>query len=140
MSILINSQTQCNATHKRVLLIEDTPDIRETLRMLLELWGYQVDDAADGEEGLAKAVLSPPDVALIDIGLPRISGLDVARRLRADMGDKILLIALTGFGHPSDRRRSKAAGFDAHLVKPLDLDRLGHLLQLERNHCAFQTV
>ncbi len=105
----------------RVLVVEDNFDGRESLRELLELWGYAVDLAATGKQGLAKALGAPPDAALIDIGLPEMDGNEVARRIRAELdGDEIALIAMTGYGQPEDRRRALAAGFDTYLVKPVD--------------------
>ncbi|HZR07404.1 MAG TPA: ATP-binding protein, partial [Myxococcales bacterium] len=117
------------AGRKRLLLIEDNPDIGETLRDLLQLLGHRVELAADGLRGVQLALAIRPDVALVDIGLPGIDGYEVARRLRAtDAGKQILLVALTGYGRPEDRDRSLAAGFDAHLVKPVDPDELNALI------------
>jgi CheY-like chemotaxis protein len=82
--------------------------------------GYQVDVAADGVEGVEQGLAHRPRAALIDLGLPRLDGYDVARRLRAEYGDDILLVAYTGYGNPEDRERSRQAGFDAHLVKSAD--------------------
>jgi two-component system, sensor histidine kinase len=114
---------------KRLLLVEDNPDIGETLRDLLQLLGHRVELAADGLRGVQLALATRPDVALVDIGLPGIDGYEVARRLRAtDAGRQILLVALTGYGRPEDRERSLEAGFDAHLVKPVDPDDLNALL------------
>ncbi len=108
-----------------LLLIEDNPDIGETLRDLLQLLGHQVEWADDGLRGVQLALTTQPEVALVDIGLPGIDGYEVARRLRAnEQGKRMLLIALTGYGRPEDRRRSLDAGFDAHLVKPIDADEL----------------
>src|SRR5262245_48957672 len=104
----------------RVLVIEDHPDGRATLRTLLELLGYQVEVAEDGPGGVARALLHPPDIALVDIGLPQLDGYQVAEQLRAALGPRIYLVAQTGYGRPEDRQRALAAGFDVHLVKPLD--------------------
>ena len=117
------------AGRKRLLLVEDNPDIGETLRDLLQLLGHRVELAADGLRGVQLALAIRPDVALVDIGLPGIDGYEVARRLRAtDAGKQILLVALTGYGRPEDRDRSLEAGFDAHLVKPVDPDELNALI------------
>jgi len=113
-----------------ILIIEDNADARETLRKLLELAGHRVRTASDGAAGLEAALAALPEVALVDIGLPKLDGYEVARRIRAatDGGRTPLLIALTGYGLEEDRQRALAAGFDAHLVKPFDEDELGKLL------------
>ncbi|NVD97328.1 response regulator [Massilia sp. BJB1822] len=108
-----------------VLLIEDNEDGREMMSMMLSCYGYQVHHAADGLQGLAVAASARPDVALVDIGLPGIDGYEVARRLRANPDTRhIRLIALTGYGLAEDQRRVLDAGFDMHLVKPVDIDNL----------------
>lgn len=105
----------------RILIVEDNVDSREMLREWLEMSGHQVSEAADGPSGLEAALEQRPDVALIDVGLPGIDGYEMARRVREALGEEpMILIALTGYGSPEDRRRSRAAGFDAHLVKPLN--------------------
>jgi CheY-like chemotaxis protein len=105
---------------RRVLIIEDNDDARESLRILLESVGHRVAEARDGPRGVALALAEPPDVVLIDLGLPGLDGYDVARRLRSTLGGKTpRLIAVTGYGQAADRQRSKEAGFDAHLVKPV---------------------
>ncbi|MTV37102.1 response regulator [Duganella radicis] len=109
----------------RVLLIEDNDDGREMMGMMLSGYGYQVESAADGLLGLTAARDCQPDLALVDIGLPGIDGYEVARRLRADPATRaIRLIALTGYGQAEDLRRVMDAGFDRHLVKPVDIDQL----------------
>ena len=115
--------------HCRLLLIEDNDDARESLRTALELGGYEVRGARDGQEGLALARVEPPDVALIDLGLPGVDGFEIARALRAEPATAAAtLVAVTGYGQPDDVRRSREAGFDVHLVKPVDADRLSTLL------------
>jgi CheY-like chemotaxis protein len=111
-----------------VLLIEDSEDNREMLRMLLELDGFRVDVAADGEQGVKQAVALRPHVALVDLGLPALDGYEVARQVRAALGPSIRLVALTGYGQPEDRARTAAAGFDAHVTKPVDHDALKAVL------------
>ncbi|MES2260070.1 MAG: response regulator [Pseudomonadota bacterium] len=116
-----------------VLLIEDNDDGREMMSMMLSCYGYEVRHAADGLQGLEVAASFLPDLALVDIGLPGIDGYEVARRLRADTSTRAMkLIALTGYGLAEDQRRVLEAGFDMHLVKPVDID---HLMQAIGN-CA----
>ena len=126
---------------KRLLLVEDNPDIGETLRDLLQIFGHRVELAGDGLRGVQLALATRPDAALVDIGLPGIDGYEVARRLRAtDAGKEIVLVALTGYGRPEDRERAIQSGFDAHLVKPVDPDELNQLLATlsERRQAAGQ--
>lgn len=103
----------------RLLLIEDHDDAREMARLGLELLGQTVHVAADGETGIQMALAEPSDAVIVDLGLPGIDGYQVGRRLREALGDRIRLVALTGYGQPDDRRRVHEAGFDAHLVKPV---------------------
>jgi len=115
---------------QHVLLIEDNDDGREMMAMMLEAQQYRVVSAIDGLEGLRKAAENLPDIALVDIGLPGIDGYEVARRMRADPATSgVRLIALTGYGQEGDRARALAAGFDAHLVKPVELAKLMHVLE-----------
>jgi signal transduction histidine kinase/CheY-like chemotaxis protein len=118
------------AVHPRkILLIEDNQDGREMLRDLLRSWGHQVIDVGDGLDGLNAMRRQLPDVALVDVGLPGLDGYELARQVRAlPNGDKVCLIAVTGYGQPEDRRRAQEAGFDAHLVKPVDIYKLEQLL------------
>src|SRR3954468_16542152 len=114
---------------RRVLIIEDQQDARESLRMLLELDGHDVAIARDGAEGLAKLANMDPDAALVDIGLPGIDGYEVARRAKELPNRKnILLIALSGYAQREDRERSREAGFDLHLAKPVAYDDLRQAL------------
>jgi signal transduction histidine kinase len=108
-----------------VLLIEDNDDGREMMATMLGACGYSVQQAADGVQGVQLAHAVAPDVALVDIGLPGIDGYEVARRLRQQADTRhIKLIALTGYGLADDQRRVLEAGFDLHLVKPVDIDQL----------------
>ena len=127
------------AKPRRVLVIEDSGDAREMLRMTLELAGHEVYDAADGVHGLELLNVARPDVAIIDISLPRMDGYQVAKRIREDPhGRGMLLLALTGYGSPDDSKRSLECGFDHHVVKPVDLD---HLLRLLSEGAeAFQRI
>jgi CheY-like chemotaxis protein len=113
---------------RRVLLIEDNADGRHSLSLLLRMVGHHVTAAADGNRGITAGLENPPEVALVDIGLPDIDGYEVARRLRASIGPNPFLVALTGYSQPEDRERALAAGFDAHLTKPVDLATLQALL------------
>jgi signal transduction histidine kinase len=113
---------------RHVLVIEDNTDAREMLRIALELDGHRVETAADGVSGVETALRVTPDLVLVDIGLPGLDGYAVAQRLRATLGDRVTLVALTGYGQSEDRRRTAEAGFDAHLVKPVDPDVLTRAL------------
>ena len=103
----------------RILLIEDHDDTREMVGRGLQLLGQTIALASDGETGLRMALADPPDAAVIDIGLPGADGYEIARRLRAAFGERLRLVALTGYGQADDRRLVQEAGFDAHLVKPV---------------------
>jgi PAS domain S-box-containing protein len=104
---------------RRILIIDDNKDIRDSLEMILSADGHQVSVAATGSEGLEKALHENPDVALVDVGLPDLDGYDVAGRLRADPAFTGMLIAMTGWGSASDKKRAALAGFDLHLTKPV---------------------
>jgi CheY-like chemotaxis protein len=107
---------------RRVLVIEDKPDAAESMRLLLEAFGHRVAVAHTGRAGLAVAAQFHPEVVLCDIGLPKgMDGYAVARALRQDSATAgTYLIALTGYGQEEDQRRSRDAGFDLHLTKPVD--------------------
>ncbi|HEX2658879.1 MAG TPA: ATP-binding protein [Polyangia bacterium] len=113
---------------RTVLLVEDGEDNREALAMLLELFGHKVHTAADGQEGIDRALQVRPEIALVDIGLPKVDGYEVARRLRAKLGARISLIALSGYGQPEDQARAMESGFDTHLTKPVDAEVLRRTL------------
>jgi signal transduction histidine kinase/CheY-like chemotaxis protein len=117
-------------TPRDVLIIEDNVDAADSLRALLEVRGHHVRVARDGRDGLAAILQRPPDVALVDVGLPGIDGYEVARGARAASDPRVglRLVALTGYGLPEDRARALAAGFDEHLVKPVDPSALEALL------------
>ena len=116
------------ALARRVLIVEDNPDNRLALRTLLELWGYVVEEAQDGAGAIQLFLEHRPEIALVDIGLPGLNGYEVAQRMRSTPGGKPFLVALTGYGRIDDRRKALDAGFDAHLVKPVDPDELERLL------------
>lgn len=104
----------------RIVLVEDNDDARQMLQMLLTLGGHDVDSAADGISGLEMATAKRPDIVVIDLGLPGMDGYEVARRLRGGEPPDVGLIALSGYGQPEDRRKALTAGFDAHVIKPVD--------------------
>jgi CheY-like chemotaxis protein/nitrogen-specific signal transduction histidine kinase len=113
----------------RVLVVDDNVDAAATLGLLLEACGYLVDVEHDSYHALERARHQRPDVALLDIGLPEMDGNELARRLRADaQTGAIVLVAVTGYGQEQDRRAAFEAGFDHHLVKPVDMDELAALL------------
>lgn len=124
------SSLQSRTAHtRRVLVVDDNRDAATSLSMVLELSGFETQIAYDGLQAVATAEAFLPDVLLLDIGLPKLNGYEVARHVRAEAwGASMLLIALTGWGQLEDRKKSKAAGFDLHLVKPVDIDELMKLL------------
>jgi CheY-like chemotaxis protein len=103
---------------KRVLLVEDVGDARRTLALILALSGYEVRTAPDGPSGLREALEWRPDAVLCDIGLPGLDGWELGRRLRAELGAGLLLVAVTGYAMPEDVGRSLEVGFDTHIPKP----------------------
>lgn len=116
-------------TARRVLVVDDNQDAAESLAIFLRLTGHDTHMAHDGLEAVEKAEQLSPDVILLDIGLPKINGFEAARRIRAQSrGKKLVLVALTGWGQDADRQKSREAGFDAHVVKPVDPDALTSLL------------
>jgi PAS domain S-box-containing protein len=115
--------------HGRILLVDDNIDSANSLAMLLRLKGNDIRTAHDGVEALEVAEAFHPEIVLLDIGLPKLNGYDVARRIRQQpWGQDVLLIALTGWGNDEDRRLSQEAGFNFHIVKPVDLAALDELL------------
>jgi signal transduction histidine kinase len=114
---------------RRILVADDNHDSLETLAQLLQLRGHEIHKAVDGVQALEAANRVKPDLVLLDIGMPGMDGYEVARRIRLQSwGRRATLVALTGWGQESDRRRSREAGFDSHCIKPLDLDGLLSLL------------
>jgi CheY-like chemotaxis protein/two-component sensor histidine kinase len=101
-----------------VVLVDDNDDMREMLASLLRASGHRVEDCCDGPSGLEAILELRPHVAIVDIGLPGMDGFEVARRVRAQLGTEIRLVAITGYGQPEDRARTRAAGYDVHVVKP----------------------
>jgi CheY-like chemotaxis protein len=127
--VTVSGPTAAAACRRRVLIVEDNRDALEALSCLLKLWGHDVLVASDGDTGIHSAISLRPDIALVDLGLPTIDGYEVARQVRAALGNAApLLIALTGYGAPDQRSEALAAGFDLHIVKPVEPERLAALL------------
>jgi signal transduction histidine kinase/CheY-like chemotaxis protein len=122
-----------NGHARRILIIEDQADARRALQRLLQIWGHHVDVAEDGPRGVETAATCNPDLALVDVGLPGLDGYEVARRIREKLGATIRLVALTGYGQPEDKQRAYDAGFDQHLVKPVDRDELERTVKQASN-------
>lgn len=126
----MGQKTDNRVAGKRVLIVEDNVDSADTMQMLLQIAGYEARAAYDGNAAIALAREFEPHAVLLDIGLPRKDGCEVARELRALPETKsALLVALTGFDHEEDRRRAAAAGFDAYQVKPVEPAALEKLLE-----------
>ena len=106
--------------HRRVLVVDDNADAADSLAMLLQVRGDEVRVAYDGEEALAAEGEFLPDVILLDIGMPKLSGYEVAKRVRELRGPGVLIVAITGWGQDDDRQRAREAGFDHHFTKPVD--------------------
>jgi PAS domain S-box-containing protein len=114
---------------RRLLIVDDLRDSADSLAMLMRIMGHEVHTAYDGEEAIAQATALHPDVLVLDVGMPKPNGLDVCRHIRAQpWGKGALVVALTGWGREDDRRQTEDAGFDHHLVKPVDPYALGALL------------
>jgi CheY-like chemotaxis protein len=126
----VSSSTRTDQTPAiRVLVVDDSPDSAESLAVLLQYLGYDVRTALDGLEALSTAEEFKPDLMLLDIGLPKLNGYEVAKRVRAQpYGAKMKIVALTGWGQDEDIRRSMEAGFDRHLVKPVNVADLRELM------------
>jgi CheY-like chemotaxis protein len=116
-------------SRRRILVVDDNQDSTDTLTRLLLFLGHDVRAAMTGPQALAVAEEFDPEVILLDIGLPEMDGYEVARRLRRqERFEHTVLVAVTGYGSPEDRRRSQQSGFNAHLVKPVELEALTELL------------
>jgi len=123
------AEPKAPASTRRVLIVDDNKDAADSLGILLRMMGNEVHTAHDGLEAVGAAAIFHPEVVLLDIGLPKLSGYEVARRIREqEDGVETLLVAVTGWGQPEDRRRSQEAGFDYHLTKPIDHAVLQELL------------
>jgi CheY-like chemotaxis protein len=117
------------APQRRILVVDDNVDAAESLALVLRMEGHEVRVAHDGPAALAAVEAEPPDLVFLDIGMPVMNGYDVAQRLRQRPGlENLVLVAMTGWGQEEDRRRSQEAGFDHHLVKPVEPETLHKLL------------
>jgi CheY-like chemotaxis protein len=111
------------------VVADDNADSAETLAALLRLDGHEVATASDGSEALERVQALRPEIVILDLGMPRMDGLEAARRLRTlPGGENMLLVALTGWGQPADRERTREARFDMHLVKPVDSAALAEIV------------
>jgi CheY-like chemotaxis protein len=118
------------STGRRALVIDDDRDVADTLAMVLELLGASVRVTYGGRDGLRELPAFQPDIVFLDLGMPLLDGFETARLIRqSDIGRRLRLVALTGWGQAEDRARTRAAGFDAHLTKPASLGELRSLLQ-----------
>jgi CheY-like chemotaxis protein len=110
-------------------VVDDNADVLETLAAVLRLLHYEVEAVASGEDALRRMEDWRPDVAIVDVGMPRMSGYEVASLARLQpWGSQLRLVAMTGWGEPEDQQRALSAGFDRHVVKPVDLEHLRSLL------------
>jgi signal transduction histidine kinase/ActR/RegA family two-component response regulator len=114
---------------RRIAIVEDNQDVRDLLRLKLTRLGHKVSTARDGEEGLQLLIDERPDLALVDIGLPGIDGFAVAREVRQRMGNDVVLVAVSGFGQPEDKRRAFDSGFDEHITKPAEVSDIESVLR-----------
>lgn len=116
------------AAPRKIVIVEDNTDVRELLRLRLCRLGHEVQAVGDGIAGVDTIVHAKPHMALIDIGLPHLDGYQVATRVREQLGHDVVLVAVSGFGQPEDKRKAAEAGFDDHLTKPADVDDIENLL------------
>jgi CheY-like chemotaxis protein len=114
----------------RIVLVEDNDDLRMIFREVIEQDGHHVDEASNGVEGVARILAARPDVAIIDLGLPGIDGNEVARRVRAVLGQSVALVAMTGRSSASDQHDAHTAGFDTHMTKPIQRAQLQQMLEM----------
>jgi len=117
------------AARRRILVADDNIDALDSLAMLLEFAGHEVQKARDGAEALESARAWRPDIMLLDLGMPKLTGYEVAQRVRAEeWGRPVKLVAISGWGQSEDQRRSRESGFDQHLVKPISFESLNGIL------------
>jgi PAS domain S-box-containing protein len=128
-SPVADAESSSHVSSRRVLVVDDNSDSAESMALLLQVWGHEVRTAHDGPAALALAAEYRPDIVLLDIGLPGMSGYEVVKRLRDLPGlERATIAAVTGYGQASDRERTRAAGFDRHLVKPVEPAHLQEVL------------
>ena len=128
------AESDHSQSRRRILVVDDNLDSAESMAMMLKLSGHNVATAHDGLEAVKLAGEFQPDVALLDLGMPKLDGYEAARSIRQQpWGKRMMLVALTGWGQAEDKRRSREAGFDAHLVKPVDFDALEKLVTTTRD-------
>ena len=125
-------------SHPRVLVVDDNEDAADSLATLLGVMGYEVRTAYDGPEAITAADEFQPAVALLDVGLPQLSGYDIARHVRQRRGNEVLLVAITGWGQEGDKLKAREAGFDHHFTKPADFGVLLELIDRELKQRATQ--
>jgi CheY-like chemotaxis protein len=113
---------------RRIVIVEDNADVRELLLLKLRRLGHSVDAVADGLAGVTAIIDGKPDLALVDIGLPGLDGYEVATQVRQFLGPGVVLVAVSGFGQPEDKRKALEAGFDEHITKPADVSDIENLL------------
>ncbi len=129
--LLLNPPLGSDATPGCILVVDDNRDAAMSLAMLLKMKGYETQTAFDGLEAVEAATKFRPQVILLDIGLPKLNGFEVCQRIREQpWGKEIVMVALTGWGQDSDRQKTNEAGFDHHLVKPVDSKSLTKLLAI----------
>jgi CheY-like chemotaxis protein len=117
----MNAMQPALDSRRRVLVVDDNRDSADSMKLLLQLWGHDAHCVYGGEEALAAAAEVAPQIVLLDIGLPGMSGYELVGRLREVPGARdAVFVAVTGYSRPEDRARTAAAGFDHHLVKPVD--------------------
>ncbi|MDP2054622.1 MAG: response regulator [Acidobacteriota bacterium] len=118
-----------NTPHLKILIVDDNPDSATSMAMMLSMMGHETRTAHDGEAALSTAEEFRPRVVLLDIGLPKLNGYEVAQRIRqAEWGSAMFLVAITGWGQDEDRRRSEDVGMNLHLVKPVEPGALDRVL------------
>jgi len=126
---VVEAAATARGPRHRILVVDDNTDAAESLAEMLTLLGHEARTAHDGAAGIAAVAEFRPDLVLMDLGMPGLNGYEAARRIRAEpRGDEPFLVALTGWGSDEDRRRTREAGFDRHLVKPVGLDSLQRLI------------
>jgi CheY-like chemotaxis protein len=133
---VLTTAPKAKSVARRILIVDDNVDAAESLADLLSSFGHDVQIAFDGPTALATASVFRPEVIFLDIGMPGMDGYQVVHQLRKQNGlEKTMIVALTGYGRDVDRQRTQDAGFDAHLVKPIDLDTLNNILSMRGERC-----